>query len=406
MRAFTAIATLVAGAGAVACPGESRTEDADSGANFGDTGMRDSSPQVDSGRSDRGPTDAGEEDDASSRSDSDASAFASCDLPGAGTARCGELQESCCATTAVEGGTFYRTYDLDADGGAIAADDGGPSGETDPATVSSFRLDKYLVTVGRFRSFVTAVVPTDAGARGYTPPAGSGKHARLNSGQGLANGGDPGTYEPGWVASDSDNIAPTDANLACEPPYDTWTSMPDAQEDLPINCVNWYESYAFCIWDGGFLPSEAEWEYAAAGGGGAGGQRSYPWGNAAPGTTNRYAIYGCNYYAGPPLEAGVGPCVGAGNIAPVGTAAQGAGRWGQLDLAGDMFEWNLDWYAPYTPCVDCASLTLASFATDYRVNRGGLFNLSASLLSPRYRNSVVPTGRSAGVGFRCARNAP
>jgi hypothetical protein len=30
-----------------------------------------------------------------------------------------------------------------------ANDGGGPTGEADPATVSDFRLDKYLVTVGR-----------------------------------------------------------------------------------------------------------------------------------------------------------------------------------------------------------------------------------------------------------------
>ena len=46
----------------------------------------------------------------------------------------------------------------------------------------------------------------------------------------------------------------------------TWTNTEGSQENLPINGVNWYEAYAFCIWDGGFLPSEAEWVYAAAGG--------------------------------------------------------------------------------------------------------------------------------------------
>ena len=70
----------------------------------------------------------------------------------------------------------------------------------------------------------------------------------------------------------------------------TWTPSPvsgsASQENLPINCVDWAEAYAFCIWDGGFLPSEAEWEYAAAGGSL---QLDYPWGSAGPGTLNAYA---------------------------------------------------------------------------------------------------------------------
>jgi formylglycine-generating enzyme len=61
------------------------------------------------------------------------------------------------------------------------------------------------------------------------------------------------------------NIAPTSTNLACHSTNQTWTDTVGSHENLPINCINWYEAYAFCIWDGGFLPSDAESEYAAAG---------------------------------------------------------------------------------------------------------------------------------------------
>jgi formylglycine-generating enzyme required for sulfatase activity len=300
---------------------------------------------------------------------------------------CGAAHESCCASILVPGGTYYRTYDLDDAGNGVVPPDGGPIGEADPATVSGFRLDKYLVTVGRFRQFVNA---WNKGA-GYLPAEGSGKHSHLNAGKGLTATG--GGYEPGWVAADDANVAPTADNLGCQPAFATWTASPGGNEDLPMNCVNWWEAYAFCIWDGGFLPSEAEWEYAAAGGAE---QRLYPWGSADPGMANQYAIYGCLY---PDASA---MCLTFANIAPVGTPALGGGLWGQLDLAGENWEWNLDWVAAYAnPCTDCVNITPSTS----RMLRGGDFTYVASVLFSPYRSyTATPDSRDEEIGFRCARS--
>jgi formylglycine-generating enzyme required for sulfatase activity len=232
---------------------------------------------------------------------------------------------------------------------------------------------------------------------GYYPTNGSGIHTHLNGGLGLAqapNVASGQTYEQGWDATDWNNVTdidPTMSNLLCSSPYNTWTATPTTNENLPMNCVNWWESYAFCIWDGGFLPSEAEWEYAAAGGSL---QLEYPWGNPAsssttdPGTANQYAIFNVNY---------------TGNVtdlAPVGYASLGVATWGQLDLAGEVYEWNLDWSAAYQdPCTNCSYLTTAL----NRVVRGGAFDGTVAYLVPTYRGYADPSYRFGDFGFRCAR---
>ena len=318
----------------------------------------------------------------------------SCQPGGPGMTNCGpggSGSESCCTSLEVPGGTYYRTYgDINYfDGGFATATDGGPTGEADPATVSGFRLDKYLVTVGRFRQYVNYVT-SNTGA----PPAnGSGIHAYLNGGRGLANSAVAGPDETGWDATDWNAYIATgtgaastwNTNLSCEAAYVTWTSAAGGQETLPINCVNWYEAYAFCIWDGGFLPSEAEWEYVAAGGSQ---QLEYPWGSTDPGPANQYAIYSGYYTANPTF------------IAPVGTATLVAGYWGQLDMAGEVFEWTLDWYGTYVnPCTNCAYLTTASS----RVVRGGDFFNNPGYLLPPYRTPDGPGDGDNIFGFRCAR---
>ena len=323
----------------------------------------------------------------SNAGDAGSPAPASCQASGPGRTDCGAASESCCTSLEVPGGTFYRSYESTAQG---------PENEADPATLSTFRLDKYLVTVGRFRQFVRA---WDGGA-GWVPPAGSGVHTFLNAGRGLNATG--GGYEPGWVASDDAQVAPTDTNLDCtsslEPNqatgsrYGTWTPSSGNQENLPITCANWYEAYAFCIWDGGFLPSEAELEYAAVGGPA---QREFPWGSTAPGNANQYAIYDCYY------PNGAGACTGVASIAPVGSAPLGAGLWGHDDLAGSVWEWTLDWEAAYvSPCVDCADFTAAVG----RAAQGGNFDTPTGNFPPsRHSNAPGDSGAYA-YGFRCARS--
>jgi formylglycine-generating enzyme required for sulfatase activity len=315
----------------------------------------------------------------------------SCAPGGVGLSSCGAGHDSCCTSSLVAGGRYNRTYDP-ADGGASdGSADVAPG--ADPASIGDFRLDKYDVTVGRFRQFVKAALAGDGGV-GWRPAEGAGKHGHLAGGLGLVDvGADAGVaHEQGWSSADDGNVAPTDANLTSCGAASMWTPTPGAREDRPINCVTWSEAYAFCIWDGGFLPSEAEWEYAAAGGAS---QLGFPWGATDPGTSNQYAIYDCHY---PP---GSQDCPTAANIAPVGTATLGAGRWGQLDLAGNQSQWNLDWYAPYvTPCADCARLTGGSS----RVLRGGGYGDRVANLRPTYRDANNPTLRNDFIGVRCARS--
>ncbi len=136
------------------------------------------------------------------------------------------------------GGTFYRSYD-----GVTYTD------WSYPATVSAFRLDNYEITVGRFRKFVAAYTQ-------HMIARGAGKNPN--------NPADPG-WDSAW-----DSLLPADRaalssalETAPEQRFSTWTG---GNDNLPMNCIDWYEAEAFCIWDGGRLPTEAEWNYAASGG--------------------------------------------------------------------------------------------------------------------------------------------
>jgi formylglycine-generating enzyme required for sulfatase activity len=253
---------------------------------------------------------------------------------------------------------------------------------TFPAMANDFRLDKYEVTVGRFRMFVDA----GKGTQSSPPSRGAGTHANI-----AASG-----WDERWnrdLAANKDSLI---AALKCDGSYQTWTDDPGANEDRPINCVSWYEAMAFCAWDDGYLPTESEWNYASSGGNA---QRAYPW--SIPPESLAASGSRASYFDGGCIGDGMPGCA-LSDLIMVGTKAEGDGRWGHADLAGNVGEWTLDWLAPYaSPCNDCANLTTATA----RVVRGGHFQSQVFSLRVGSRDSRVPMAREAHVGVRCARGA-
>jgi len=248
-----------------------------------------------------------------------------------------------------------------------------------PVTVSGFGLDKYEVTVGRYRKFVEQY---DAWRASGHPTEGAGAHSNIAG--------------SGWRSEWSAELPATAPGLVVGRDMTTWTDLPGDQDTLPINNLEGYEAMAFCIWDGGYLPTEAEWEYAAAGGSE---ERLYPWGGMPADPT--LASFDSN------ADGDTSTHVMA-DIPPVGHYPAGAGRWGHLDLAGGMEEWVRDsytsaWYAqPEASGTDVCNLTTST----YLVTRGGSWaaHPADDFLRSVSRFPTPPANGSARtIGVRCAR---
>jgi formylglycine-generating enzyme required for sulfatase activity len=309
--------------------------------------------------------------------------------PGAGD-NCGaDGNDDCCSTLPVPGGTFNRLNDA-----------------SYPATISSFSLDKYLITVGRFRRYIEM---TGGPTQLNPPPAGTGAHPKIpNSG-----------WDPSWNSMlAGDTAVLTKALADCGDEYwSTWSDDPAGKENKPIVCATWLELFGFCAWDGGRLPTQAELNYASAGGSE---QRLYPWGGESvedmlavneDGSTDvaRYASWCCQG------DGSVGgtclhdydfsnyPCAPT-DITAVGSFPSGAGRWGHMDLAGNVYKATRDGadnYSLLPSCTDCSRLDNNSVA---RAMHGGSFLAAAFKQTTTFRASYATDARRYYVGAMCARD--
>jgi iron(II)-dependent oxidoreductase len=176
------------------------------------------------------------------------------------------------------------------------------------------------------------------------------------------------------------------------PPEPDFVGMPryfEGHRDYPVVNVSWEDVVAYAKWAGRDLPTKAEWEYAARGGREA---ERYPWGNAPP---NGGGIYRANYDPGQYVEDGYRYTAPVGSFAPNG--------YGLYDMAGNVWEWCADWYAPGYQKEELMYNPTGPREGVFRVLRGGSWGYGPSVLRCAYMLYDVPTSRTSFVGFRCVR---
>jgi len=160
----------------------------------------------------------------------------------------------------------------------------------------------------------------------------------------------------------------------------------DDGDDHPVICVGWGDATAYCEHYGLSLPTEAQWEYAAAGPE----SRTYPWGSDWD--PQRLCWFENR-----------GP---GGQSFLVGSFPAGASWCGALDMAGNVWEWCADWYGAdyYAKAPEQNPPGPSESEYGARVLRGGSWgDLSGYCFRCAHRRNHNPGYRYGHVGFRCAR---
>ncbi len=146
----------------------------------------------------------------------------------------------------------------------------------------------------------------------------------------------------------------------------------EGRADHPINCVSRVQAAAFCKWAGKRLPTDAEWTFAV-------GSKQFPWGDG--GLRCDRAVF-----------ARYGPDQGGCRKQPVGTMPveahpDGAGPYGNLELAGSLWEW-----------------VSSPSEHGFGLLRGGAWDGNEHVLGKAGRLEQTIDNADVTLGVRCARD--
>ncbi|MEM7775127.1 MAG: SUMF1/EgtB/PvdO family nonheme iron enzyme [Pseudomonadota bacterium] len=237
--------------------------------------------------------------------------------------------------------------------------------------LQAFRIDRTEVTNAAFAEYLNALgiaIGAPFAAGGASRKSLSRAHAALIMEGRKENGRYP------IIALDDDQ-----ARIG----YENGAFVPTrGYEDHPVTETTWAGARAYCVWRGGRLPTEAEWEAAARGND----YRLYPWGNALPDRT-RVFVSGRTGVTG-----------------TVGRRPAGASPSGALDMSGSLAEWTSSLMRPYP--YNANDGREAPDRPGERVTRGGdyIFDSEPATLTATHRKgfSNAPERGHRHIGFRCA----
>jgi formylglycine-generating enzyme required for sulfatase activity len=176
------------------------------------------------------------------------------------------------------------------------------------------------------------------------------------------------------------------------------------RDDEPVACVSWHDASAYVAWLATItgqpyrLPSEAEWEYVAHGGG----QSTYSWGEDPDGgceVANYYDQSARGLRPWQPVACDDGQRI----VGPVGSLAPNA--FGIHDIIGNVWEWTQDCYlVPYGPQPTDGRAYEPGGACERRVVRGGAWHSPATWQRPTFRGRDTEDFVTQVFGIRVARD--